>query len=93
MFYKDNLDFKNHINVILKNNLEPTDNLFAKKNWGATLTTRKNDRNKINELNYKIVSLTNENDTLKQENKTFFKNNRTNSKRNCQRGTIVLSTK
>ena len=33
----------------------------------------KNDGNTINELNDKIQSLTNKNDTPKQENKTFLK--------------------
>ena len=42
-----------------------------RKSWGAT--TKKNDDNTINELNDKIQSLTNENDTLKQEKKTFLK--------------------
>ena len=34
---------------------------------------KKNDGNTINELNDKIQSLTNKNDTPKQENKTFLK--------------------
>ena len=34
---------------------------------------QKNDGNTINELNDKIQSLTNKNDTPKQENKTFLK--------------------
>ena len=68
--YEDYIDFKSYINDILKNNFKPPDNLCTEK---VGELQQKNDDNTINELNDKIQSLTNENDTLKQEKKTFLK--------------------
>lgn len=65
IFYEDYIDFKNYVNELLRNNFKPPDNLFTKK---IEQLQQKNDGNTINDLNDKIQSLTNENDTLKQQN-------------------------
>ena len=65
IFYEDYIDFKNYVKELLRNNFKPPDNLFTKK---VEQLQQKNDGNTINDLNDKIQSLTNENDTLKQEN-------------------------
>ena len=70
IFYEDYIDFKNYVNELLRNNFKPPDNLFTKK---IEQLQQKNDGNTINDLNDKIQSLTNENDTLKQQNQTFQK--------------------
>ena len=65
IFYEDYIDFKNYVNELLRNNFKPPDNLFTKK---IEQLQQKNDGNTTNDLNDKIQSLTNENDTLKQQN-------------------------
>ena len=72
IFYEDYIDFKNYINDISKNNFKPSGNLFTEK---SEELQQKYDDNTINELNYKIQSLTNENDIIKQENKMLLKLN------------------
>lgn len=70
IFYEDYIAFKNYVNELLRNNFKPPDNLFTKK---IEQLQQKNDGNTTNDLNDKIQSLTNENDTLKQQNQTFQK--------------------
>ena len=65
IFYEYYIDFKNYIIIL---NLQI---IYLRKNLRSY--TKQNDGNTINELNDKIQSLTNENNTLKQENKTFLK--------------------
>ena len=65
IFYEYYIDFKNYIIIL---NLQI---IYLRKNLRTY--TKQNNGNTINELNDKIQSLTNENNTLKQENKTFLK--------------------